>query len=283
MARPLILLALLLAACGGGSYDAEAPAVAPEPAPVAGEAAAVPPPVTQVSAQDVAPSDTAATERRLIHRATLRLRVDDYVEARDAVTALADRFDAYVGGEQENRYPGRIENTITLRVAADRFEPMMEALLAVGREVDFRTVEVEDVTRQFVDLEARLRARRAVAERLMALLNRADTVEEILAVQTQLAQVQEEIEAAEGQLRYLRNQVALSTITLTIFEASSTGVASGIPFGRQLAEAFSTGWTGVKELVIGLVALWPLWVLVALFVPAYRRLRRRRMARKAAA
>src|SRR5690606_6600983 len=265
MARPLLpfgLLALLLAACGGGSYDAERPAMAPEPAPVE-DAAAGRTPATEVSAQDVAP-DAAAAEPLLIRRSTLRLRVDDYAEAQAEVAALADRFGAYVGGEQEHRSPGRIENTLTLRVEAAQFEPLMEALLAVGREVDFRTVEVEDVTRQYVDLEARLRARRAVAERLTELLARADTVEEILAVQTQLAQVQEEIESAEGQLRYLRNQVALSTITLTIFEESATGVASGSPFFTRIGDAFAVGWEGVQELAVGLVALWPLWALLAL-------------------
>src|SRR5690606_33897713 len=133
------------------------------------------------------------------------------------------------------------------------------------------------------DLEARLRARRAVAERLTELLARADTVEEILAVQTQLAQVQEEIASAEGQLRYLRNQVALSTITLTIFEESATGVASGSPFFTRIGDAFAVGWEGVQELAVGLVALWPLWALLALLVPLYRRHVRHRAARKAAA
>jgi hypothetical protein len=237
-------------------------------------------PVTPTAAQDAAP-DTAAA-RMLIRRATVRLRVDDYAEARAEVTALVARHGGYVGGEQEHRDPGRVENTLTLRVAAAQFEPLMEALLAVGREVDFRSVEVEDVTRQYVDLEARLRARRAVAERLTALLQRADTVEEILAVQTQLAAVQEEIESAEGQLRYLRNQIALSTITLTIFEESATGVAAGSPFGSQLGDAFAAGWEGVQALVLAAVALWPLWILAALFVPLLRRLERRRKARRAA-
>ena len=280
MARLPLLLALLLAACDGAPFAPEYPASLPEPAP-AEDAAAGRMPTTEVSAQDAAP-DTTAAPRRLIRRATLRLRVDDYREARAEVGTLAERFGAYVGGEQEHRYPGRIENTLTLRVEADRFEPMMEALLAVGREVNYRTVEVEDVTRQFVDLEARLGARHAVAERLTALLQRADTVEEILAVQTQLAEVQEEIEAAEGQLRILRNQVALSTITLTLFEESATGVAAGSPFLTRIGDALAMGWEGVQELAVAIVALWPVWVLAALLVPLYRRYERRRKARRPA-
>lgn len=280
MARSLLLLALLLAACQGTpDQSAGSPAMAPESAELSAQDADRAP-VTATAAQDTATDSTA--ERRLIRRATLRLRVDDYAEARAEVAALVDRFGGYVGGEQERRDPGRVENTLTLRVEAARFDALMEALLAVGDEVDFRTVEVEDVTREFVDLEARLGARRAVAERLTALLARASTVEEILAVQTQLAEVLEEIESAEGQLRYLRNQIGLSTITLTIFEESATGVAVGTPFFRRLGDAFAVGWEGVKALLLAVVAFWPLWLLAALLWPLWRRLERRRKARRSA-
>jgi hypothetical protein len=290
MARSLFLLTLLLAACGGGSADRglevvdynaveSPPAPAPESAADGALGAA---PARQAALQGTTP-DTAATPRHLIRRASLRLRVDDYAEARTEVTGLVGRFGAYVAGEQEQRYPERVENTLTIRVPAARFDGLMEALLAVGDEVDARSVEVEDVTRQYVDLEARLGARRAVAERLTALLARANSVEDVLAVQTQLAQVQEGIEAAEAELRYLRNQVSLSTITLTLFEESATGVLAGPSFLSRLGDAFEAGWNGVKELALATVALWPLWVLVALAVPVARRLERRRKARRVAA
>ncbi len=280
MARSLLLLALLLAACGGGSADesAEAPSMADGAVEMDQQAqtAADRLPVTP-TAQNTAPDSAAA--RHLIRRATLRLRVGDYARALTEVAATSRRFGAYVGGEQELRSPGLVENTLTLRVEAARFEALMEALLALGEEVDFRNVEVEDVTRQYVDLEARLGARRAVAERLTALLARANTVEDVLAVQVQLAAVQEQIEAAEAELRYLRNQVALSTITLTIFEESATGLVAGPTFPTRLGRALNVGWDGLIELLVAVVALWPVWLIGALLWPLWRRLERRRKAR----
>ncbi len=281
MARLFLFLALALAGCNASpDRSMEAPSMAGEAFDRADESAPSPAPTTpaafQADADDVAPDDPAA--RHLIRRATLRLRVDDYPDARAEVAALAERFDAYIGGEEERRYPGRIENTLTLRVEAARFEALMEALVALGDEVDARTVAVEDVTRQYVDLEARLAARRAVADRLTTLLARANSVTDVLAVQTQLAEVQEEIEAAEAQLRYLRNQVALSTITLTLFEESSTGVLAGPSFVSRLGRAFAAGWDGVIEVLVGVVVLWPLWVLGVAAVLLYRRLRRRKAA-----
>lgn len=276
MARFTLLAALLLVGCQSGSdYSMEAPDYADESYAIAEEQAASPARQVATSSQ-VDLSQESQPERQLIRRATLRLRVDDYGEARAAVTHLAEEADAYIGGEEERRYPGRIENTITIRVRADRFETLMDAFVALGIEVDSRTVEVEDVTRQYVDLEARLGTRRAVAERMQTLLGRAGSISDILAVQTQLAQVQEEIDAAEGQLRYLRNQVSLSTITLTLFEESSTGLVSGPTFLSRIGRAFESGWEGALGLLLVAVALWPFWVLLAAAVVLVRRFRRRR-------
>ena len=240
------------------------------------------PPVTQ-TAQDQATDPTPEPdEQRLIRRAEVRLRVDDYTNARERVGALVRQFDGYLGDEREQRYPSRIENTLTIRIDAGRFDSLMSALLAVGKEINFRNVTVEDVTRQYVDLEARLRARRAVEERYTQILGRANDIEAILAVERQLADVREQIESAEGQLRYLSNQVSLSTITLTLFEESSTGLLAGPTFFSRIGNAFETGWDGVLELLIALVAMWPLWVLLALSIPLLRRLNHRLVSRRKA-
>ncbi len=292
MTRLLILATLFaLAACQSGSSDENAGfgLFSPEGDMMAEEqvardvAGAAPPvvPAAQNQAPDPGP-DPATEQRRLIRRAEVRLRVDDYAEAREDVGTLVDQFDGYIGDEAEQRYPSRIENTLTIRIDAARFDSLMAALLEVGDEIDFRNVTTEDVTRQYVDLEARLNARRAVEERYKAILSQADDIEEILAVEQRLAQTREEIESAEGQLRFLSNQVSLSTITLTLFEESNTGLIAGPSFIGRIGDAIGTGWDAVLEMLIAIVALWPLWVLIALGIPLFRRFNRRMVARRKA-
>jgi hypothetical protein len=131
-----------------------------------------------------------------------------------------------------------------------------------------------------VDLEARLRARRAVLDRYLQLLARADDVGEILAVETKVAETQEAIEAAEGQLRALRDRVGLSTLEVTISDGELGALAAGPPFLRRLGEAFSVGLAGVADLALGVVVLWPLWLLgAAAFFGLRPVLRRRRIRR----
>ena len=228
------------------------------------------------AASGPAARDTPAPAPRvLIRTADLRLRVRDYDDARRAVAATARRMGAFVAGEAEQRLPYEVTNTLTLRVEAARFDTLMEALAALGEEVVERRVSVDDVTEQAVDLESRLRARRAVEARYVEILGRSGTIEDVLAVEARLAETREAIELAEGQLRGLRDRVALSTITLTISEESPTGITDGPGFFSRLGAAFGTGWDGLLGLVVGLVALWPLALIVPLVVWLWRRLRRR--------
>ena len=229
------------------------------------------------AASGPAARDTPAPAPRvLIRTADLRLRVRDYDDARRAVAATARRMGAFVAGEAEQRLPYEVTNTLTLRVEAARFDTLMEALAALGEEVVERRVSVADVTEQAVDLESRLRARRAVEARYVEILGRSGTIEDVLAVEARLAETREAIELAEGQLRGLRDRVALSTITLTISEESPTGITDGPGFFSRLGAAFGTGWDGLLGLVVGLVALWPLALIVPLVVWLWRRVRRLR-------
>lgn len=214
-------------------------------------------------------------EPQLIQRANLSLRVDNYAEAAAAVPRIVGTFDAYLAGEQERRHSYRVSNTYTIRVASAQFDSLLTALGVLADEYESRTISVDDVSEEFIDLEARLNARRAVEARYTELLARARNVDEVLSVQARLAEVREEIERAEGRFRYLQDRVAMSTVELTLFEESAAGLASGPGFFRRLATAFGTGWEVLLEGLIVIVAAWPFWVLLLLALLGRRAWRQR--------
>ena len=267
---PALLLALAAAACQGEttSYADAVEVVELE------ETAA---PTVQPASQTVRPAPVdAPADRLLVRTASLTLRADDHAEAVAQARALAAAADGFVGDEQSQRYAGRVETTLTIRAPASRFDTLMAALAALPGEVESRSVSVDDVTRQVADVEARLRARRAAEDQFVAILGRAGSIEDVLAVQTQLQRVREEIESAEAQLRAVRDQLALSTIRLTVFEASAAGITAGPGFFARAGRAAAAGWNGLLELVLALVAVWPLVLGVGAL--AWLVLRRRRVA-----
>ncbi|MEM8556351.1 MAG: DUF4349 domain-containing protein [Bacteroidota bacterium] len=272
----LVLVVLSLGAgCAESASDAAAPSFDSLPELERAEAGVADDgvvPVSEAAAQQPSPS---RIERQLIKTGRLSLRVDDYD---DAIAALRDsvaRFEAYLAGEQEQRRTYRIENTVTVRVAAADFDAMVEALTSLARTVESRSVNVQDVTEEFVDVQARLRSRRAAEERYLAILQQASDLNDVLAVQRQLDQVREEIERVEGRLRYLRDRVGFGTLTVTLFEETEYALTEGPGFFSQVADAFVDGWRALLDFVLVALALWPFVMLLVGSVWLYRRWRRR--------
>ncbi len=168
-----------------------------------------------------------AAERRLVRTAALAVEVDgdDRVEpALDRARALTESLDGYVSWEG----PGEM----VLRIPDASLEAAMDQLSALG-EVERREVRVQDVTASYTDLEIRLSNARALQSRLRDLLSQAQTVADVLAVETELARVTAQVEGLEGQLRLLHNQVAFSTLRLSV----SDGVTPG-PLGWVFVGAY---------------------------------------------
>lgn len=271
-------LGLTLAACQSDSEAVYADAASAEALVLdeAGDAMQrAPGALVQASAQIPAPEPA---ERLLIRTASVRLRADDHAEVVAQARALARAVGGFVGEETSQRYADRVETTLTMRVPAARFDTLMTALTALDGEVDARSVSVDDVTRQVADVEARLGARRAAEAQYIELMGRSGSIEDILAVQARLQQVREEIESAEAQLRAMRDQVSLSTIRLTVYEASAAGITAGPGWFARAGRAVVNGWDGVLELALGLLSIWPVLLLGAAALVWLRRRFRPRAA-----
>jgi peptidoglycan hydrolase-like protein with peptidoglycan-binding domain len=185
---------------------ASAPAPAPAPAPAAGEAA--PPPETPA---------VASIQRQVIYTATLTVLSPDPDGAVESVKQIAQKVGGYattLRGQQ-----------ITVRIPADRFDAVMADIAKLGLVTD-RAIDASDVTEQLLDLQIRLDNLQTLRGRLKDLVQKADKVEDAIKIEKELARLTGEIEQIEGKLRFLRDRVALSTITVT-FNAPK-GTASGL-------------------------------------------------------
>lgn len=193
-----------------------------------GLTAPVIPALLAVSVQDAA--DAAAARRVVVYTAALRSVVGEI----DASMARAKEL-ALAGGGYVQEIRG---DHIILRVPAEKFEPTLAAIEALGRTVE-REIHAQDVTEEYVDLEARLRAAQQMRDRLAALLEKAADVKAMLEVERELGRVNEEIEKLTGKLNVLKNKVAYSAISVSFVRvaprASAAVGARRLPF-RWLRE-----------------------------------------------
>jgi hypothetical protein len=279
--RPAALL-LFLAACGGGSepdmrqesMDYSAPA-APPTSVASGREMAVK--IRQEGAQAVTQASVAPT--MVIRTGTATVEVDSVEAAVARVQRLAVQLGGYVGntslsaGDEERR-----SATIELKIPAPRFDQAVSGLRPVGRVQSVQT-QAQDVGEEYVDLAARTANARRLEERLLALLaNRTGKLEDVLAVERELARVRQEIDVQEGRLRYLRSRVAVSTLTVTLREPAP--VIGAYPGSNPIADAFRDMWRNFVGFTAGFIAalgfLVPLGLILIVLIKLFRRFRGRR-------
>ncbi|MCX7852168.1 MAG: DUF4349 domain-containing protein [Caldilineales bacterium] len=217
----LLVLFVMVAVLGTGC----APAMPREGVSGIGPAAPLPAQPSEgraVVAETGRVSDQQLQEtRKVIYNASMVLIVRDTEAAARQVSELATSLGGYVA--DMNGYRGTdniLRYTITLRVPAEQFEATRAALRALAVRVENETMNTNDVTDQYYDLEARLRVLRATENELLALLRetreRGGKVEDIMAIYRELNSVQSEIESLQGQLNRLDKLVAFSTITVEL-------------------------------------------------------------------
>lgn len=152
-------------------------------------------------------------ERLIARTAYLGLEVADLANSVPLAEAKARELGALVVSSTLSQHAA----AFVFRVPALRLDAVLASLAALGK-VQKREVSATDVTESVADLEARLVNQLALRERLRAVLARGTNVEELLAVERELARVQTEIDMLDGQLTRMRASVAMSTISLTLQE-----------------------------------------------------------------
>lgn len=222
----LLVLMLLFTACSArqsamdvnmeeaGYYYAEAPAAARDR-----EDSVVAPaePGAWGNTNDGAGSSADDLPRMIVYNGEITLVVKDTTQSQDDITTLITALGGYINASSSSAYgSGLLRITLTVRVPAEKFHAAMESLREMALNVTAERIYSEDVTQEYVDLESRLGALEAKAERLEELMAQAEDTEAVLAVYRELSQTQMEIEQTKGRMRYLERTAAMATITISL-------------------------------------------------------------------
>jgi hypothetical protein len=259
------------------AFEVMASPAAPAFGKMAGESASadVMPQVSGASSM----SDSVPAPSMIIRNGQVTVQVDSLEPAMAAVQQLATQLGGFVGNS--SLYAAEYQRrraTIELKIPAARFDAALAGLEPIGT-VESVSSTAEDVGEEFVDVTARVTNARRLEDRLVSLLaTRAGKLEEVLAVERELARVREEIERYTGRLRYLQSRVSVSTLTVTLQEPAPlvrTSLGDNV-----LVNAFREAWRNFVRFVAGFIALLgvivPSLLLFVLAVWGWRRMRRPR-------
>ena len=257
MKSPIILLLILLSftvSCSRVGNEAP-PTTASKPVAVEQSEPVAKDPATSsagLMAEKISLSDAAkgqspveAVDRKIIRNADITIEVASTSEAQHRVTSIAEAHGGFVvTSESKQRQAVDPAQRITdfilvVRVPANQFGVALDEIKKLATNVPEEKATGQDVTEEFIDLEARIKTQKALEAQFLGIMRQANNVEDALEVQRQIAEVRTEIERLEGRKRFIENRSSLATITVNIQAPKPVLVTTTTGFGRNLRDAIS--------------------------------------------
>ncbi|MFN3648710.1 MAG: DUF4349 domain-containing protein [Armatimonadota bacterium] len=271
MQIPLLRAALLIslsALVAGCSSEIPASKIAAMERSTVAPAAAAPAAGSEaVSSPSIPAGIPAAHNRKIIYTAQVELVTSELARVQDGLLRLVDSHGGFVASSDTQGVSGQSRVGVwTVRVPSGRYGSFLDGVRKLG-EVQRIQSDSDDVTEEFVDLEARLSNKKTEEDRLLRHLRESTAkLSDILAVERELSRVREEVERIEGRLRLLKDQTSLSTVTLTAREVGDYVPESRATFATRAGRTFNSSIGTLGETVqmgaLLVIALAP-WTLVA--------------------
>lgn len=263
----LVLLIFWLSSCAQSQQDNAQVAFEVDMPPTAQKAQAAPPEPSQ--ATDV----QLPTERKIIKQGTITFETKDAEATGQRIAKAVADYNGYITEDEQSDYDYRVEHRVTIRIPAGSFDALLDAIAKGADDLKSKNISAQDVTEEYVDVESRIKTKKELEARYQQLLQKATKVEEMLAIEREMGTLRTEIESIEGRLRYLKDRVAFSTLTVIYYETPSASFG----FFGKIGFALRDGWNNLLEFLVGVVSLWPFVLLATgLFLLLRRYLKSRR-------
>ena len=234
-------------------------------------------------------SPQTGTDRKIVYTASMRMESTRFDDARAALLAAVEDCGGYLESTDQSgsAKEGSRWVSYTVRVPAVKYTAFLEQAGQAGSVLNLNE-SAQDITLEYVDVQARLESLESKKARLEALADKAETTADLLEIENQLTEVQYQLESYTRQMKVMDNQVDYCTVDISLREVA-TLTPTGVSFGERIADAFTGGWTAfaafVQDAVVDIIYNLPLLIifgiLAAVLVPVLRK-RRQNKRRKAA-
>ncbi len=228
---------------------------------------------------------TVESSRKMVYNASVRMETTDYDSTRTALLDAVDAANGYLESTEQSgsKDSGNRYTYYTARIPAENYRSFLTAAGEAGNVTSLNE-NAQDITTQYVDVEARLKALNDQRDRLNALADKAETTADLLEIESQLSDVQYQLENYTRQMRLMDNQVSYSTVDISLREVRVL-TPTATTFGEKFVEAVTSGWRGfvdgVENFILLVAYLWPVVLIVLAILLISRPALKRRKARRA--
>jgi len=210
--------------------------------------------------------------QKIIKNADIRFETEDLNATASRIKAAVRKHGAQLQHDSQGKDGYSLNRHITIRITSQQFEAFVDDISKGVAYFERKEISATDVTEEYIDVEARIKAKKVLEARYLELIKKAGKVSEILEIEKELATIREEIETAEGQLRYMQNRIALSTVNIEFYKKTASEDGATVSYGSKIGNALASGWNALSSFFIGLLYIWPF---ILIFVIAYILIRKR--------
>ena len=257
------------------------------------DARAVDPAMKIVSFDEVEKVEESAVafDRKIIRNADLTMEVASTTDTQQKIVSIAESRGGFVvtseAKQRDSQEPAQrtLDIKLVVRIPENQFGPALDQIRALANNLPEAKISGQDVTEEFIDLEARIKTQVALEQQFLQIMKQAHKVEDALEVQRQIADVRTEIEKLQGRKHFLENRSSLSTITINITTPKPMVVVPTSGFRHSVREAVSDSIDvgaalllffvrfAIVMIPIGLLVLLPSGLVLRYFMRRAKRIR----------
>ncbi|WP_337967882.1 DUF4349 domain-containing protein [uncultured Flavobacterium sp.] len=214
-------------------------------------------PARSESAQD----KNTVISQKIIKEAFLKFETNDLEETYNQIKTAISANKASIQNDSQEKDYGTITRRLTIRIPSQNFDAFLESISKGVSYFDEKNISAQNVTEEYIDLTSRLQTKRKLEARYIEILQKASKVSEILEIEKQISAIREEIEAKEGQLKYLESRVSESTVSIEFYKTIAQKEGVKISYGSKIWNAIQSGFFSLSDFLLSLVSVWPFIIL----------------------
>jgi DNA-binding FrmR family transcriptional regulator len=196
---------------------------------------------------------------KIIKNGRLEVEVKTIAETKVLIDSIVKKYKGYFEIDEYNQSEYSSTYNLTIRVTATKFDQLVNEILKLDAVIKHKDINAKDVTAEYIDTESRMNSAKSYLERYKQLLGKAHSIKDIIELETKIQEIQTEMEAHEGRLKYMDDQVAFSTLSMNVSEKHEYfEEKTKEHFGKKILNAFKQGFDILLGLILGLITIWPL-------------------------
>ncbi|MCA6065776.1 DUF4349 domain-containing protein [Chryseobacterium sp. RG1] len=215
--------------------------------------------------------------KKIIKNGDMRIQVGDIKKSQNQINEIIKNNQAYIQKEEFQNTDTDENLYITIRVPHKNFDTLVNSFSNGVGSVLSKNISSNDVTEEYTDVSIKLANKKIYLEKYRDMLKSAATTKDMLEIQEKIRELEDEIDVSEGRLRFIDDRVNYSTLNLNLYkEKVRSSATSKIGFGSRFGDSVTEGWNSFVAFILGIISLWPFFLLIPVFVFLWRKWRGRK-------